>query len=374
MASKTCPFCKEDIRENATKCRYCQSSLASDAQPEKSSDDRRVTYILDQDLIRFAKFAIAILAIFVVVGMYLFGFKMEHMVERLSETQKNLELAQKEMTSAKQDLQAAQTTVNALKSEVQRVLKDATDELGKISTHEKTAQKMVISITQLNQDQSARLEQIKQQQPDKFRDPETNSKLWPVGAKIRIRFLDGSEKLQARVMEAAKGWTKYANLSFEQSTSFESEVRVSFKTDSSSWSYIGTDAIGKSKEEPTMQFGWLTDDSSDEEVRENVLHEFGHAIGLIHEHQNPNAVNLWNRKTVLKYFSGPPNYWSKKQIEENILSPAEIDNYREFDPKSIMMYLFPGELFTSGIGTGVNRELSKSDKEFIAKLYPGRKL
>lgn len=373
MTSKTCPFCKEDIRENAIKCRYCQSSLAPDALPEKSSNDRHVTYILDQDLIRFAKFAIAILAIFVVVGMYLFGFKMEHMVERLSETQKNLELAQKEMVSAKQDLQAAQTTVNALKSEVQRVLKDAAGQLGEISTHKKTAQELVISMTQLTQDERAKLDLIKQQQPDKFRATATNNKLWPVGAKIRIRFLDGSEKLRTRVMEAAKEWTKYANLSFEQSTFAESEVRVSFKADPSSWSYVGTDAIVIPKKEPTMNFGWLTDDSSDEAVRPEVLREFGLAIGLIHEHQNPNAVNLWNQNAVIRFYSGAPTNWSKAQIEESILRRATIANYREFDSKSIMMFAFPGELFKNGIGTGKNIELSKSDKEFIAKLYPGRK-
>jgi hypothetical protein len=34
------------------------------------------------------------------------------------------------------------------------------------------------------------------------------------------------------------------------------------------------------------------------------------------------------------------------------------------------MYAFPRELFTTDFQTGINTELSESDKSFIAKLYP----
>jgi serralysin len=40
---------------------------------------------------------------------------------------------------------------------------------------------------------------------------------------------------------------------------------------------------------PTMNYGWMTPDSSDDEVHRVVAHEFGHALGLIHEHQNPDT-------------------------------------------------------------------------------------
>jgi len=39
--------------------------------------------------------------------------------------------------------------------------------------------------------------------------------------------------------------------------------------------------------EPTMNYGWLKDDTDDVEYRRVVIHEFGHALGAIHEHQNP---------------------------------------------------------------------------------------
>lgn len=33
-----------------------------------------------------------------------------------------------------------------------------------------------------------------------------------------------------------------------------------------------------------MHFGWLRDDTDDVEWRRVVVHEFGHALGAIHEH------------------------------------------------------------------------------------------
>jgi hypothetical protein len=47
------------------------------AELSATSTRRRVTYVFDTDLIRFAKFVGAVLAIFLVVGAYLFGFKLD---------------------------------------------------------------------------------------------------------------------------------------------------------------------------------------------------------------------------------------------------------------------------------------------------------
>jgi hypothetical protein len=38
-----------------------------------------------------------------------------------------------------------------------------------------------------------------------------------------------------------------------------------------------------------------------------VIHEFGHALGLIHEHQNPSGGIQWNKPVVCRYYEGPPN-------------------------------------------------------------------
>ena len=43
---KTCPYCKEQVHEDAIKCRYCQSMLVQLPESKTPQDDR-VTYILD---------------------------------------------------------------------------------------------------------------------------------------------------------------------------------------------------------------------------------------------------------------------------------------------------------------------------------------
>ena len=61
-----------------------------------------------------------------------------------------------------------------------------------------------------------------------------------------------------------------------------------------SWSYIGTDAATIPKESFTMNLGFVD--------RPTILHEFGHSIGLIHEHQSPFSGGFeWNKEEVHTY-------------------------------------------------------------------------
>jgi len=76
-----------------------------------------------------------------------------------------------------------------------------------------------------------------------------------------------------------------------------------------------------------------------------VLQQFGHALGLIKEHQNPKANIPWNKKMVYKDMTAAPNFWSKQMVDANIFTKYPSENlpggYRDFDPHSIMAYYFP---------------------------------
>ena len=200
-------------------------------------------------------------------------------------------------------------------------------------------------------------------------------KRWKAGRSLGIRFLDGSKTQRSQTEHFAKVWERYANIKLKFGGGPKAEIRISFEADPGSWSAAGTDCLLREAfplAEPTMNYGWLRDDTEQEEYRRVVLHEFGHALAAIHEHQNPKGGIRWNEKAVYEMFSGPPNNWSKEDIDFNILQKYELDqlNATAFDRKSIMLYQFPPELIQGGKGTPANTDLSAGDKKFIARMYP----
>ncbi len=202
------------------------------------------------------------------------------------------------------------------------------------------------------------------------------SKKWSPGFILRCRFLDGSAKMQKKVRTVAKEWEKHANVKLKFVANGPAEVRVSFYADDGSWSAVGRDALNAGYfplHQPTMNFGWVRDNSDPVEDRAVILHEFGHALGCIHEHQAPTFNRKWNPTVVLKYFQGPPNYWDEAAIRANVLnkySPKGIQASR-FDPKSIMLYSFDAELFSDELGpTNENSQLSATDRTMIKQMYP----
>ena len=193
--------------------------------------------------------------------------------------------------------------------------------------------------------------------------------LWPIGTEIKARFLDGEASVRRRVEERAHQWSDHANISFAFGDDPNAEIRISFEQEGS-WSYLGTVAKQIPKSAPTMNYGWLTPDSDDDEYSRVVLHEFGHALGAIHEHQNPDVEIPWDKEAVYAYYARQG--WSRLQVDRNLLeaySPAGIRNSR-FDAESIMLYAVDNALTIGDWEVGWNRQLSAMDKQFMAAEYP----
>jgi hypothetical protein len=196
---------------------------------------------------------------------------------------------------------------------------------------------------------------------------------WKSGDKITVKFLEGDEALKKRVKDVALRWVGpgMANLQLVFTDSPNADIRISFKEGDGSWSTVGTTCRQVPKSQATMNFGWIDANSDEEELRSVVLHEFGHALGLIHEHQNPQGGIQWNRDAVINDLSQPPNSWPVEQIEFNVLQavdPADV-NATAMDPESIMMYPIPAAWTLDGFSAGFNSDLSEKDKKFIRKQY-----
>lgn len=193
--------------------------------------------------------------------------------------------------------------------------------------------------------------------------------MWPIGSRIKARFLDGEPSVRRRVEERAHEWSDHANITFLFGDDPNAEVRISFQEEGS-WSYLGTVAKQIPKSEPTMNFGWLTPESEDAEYSRVVLHEFGHALGAFHEHQNPDVEIPWDKEAVYAYYARQG--WSRLQVDRNLFeaySPEGVRNSR-FDAASIMLYAVDNALTIGDWEVGWNRVPSEMDKTFIASQYP----
>ena len=189
---------------------------------------------------------------------------------------------------------------------------------------------------------------------------------WKTGKEIYIKFLGGTPQQRNQVKRYAAEWMKYANLKFVYVADHSpySDVRIAFDQMDGAWSYIGIVAQVINQEAPTMNLGWIDNAT--------VLHEFGHMLGLIHEHQNPKGAIRWNWQALRADLSVAPNFWSDDEIRSNITDhylPENIEG-TEVDRKSIMMYPIPRRWTLDGFTAADNKTLSDWDKSFIGFIYP----
>ena len=194
--------------------------------------------------------------------------------------------------------------------------------------------------------------------------------LWRPGTTLSVRFLGGSPLVQEKVEHYAHQWEKYANIHFNFIKNGPAQIRIAFTRGDGSWSYIGTQAQVIAAAQPTMNFGWLEDTSPEEKFARVVLHEFGHALGCIHEHQHPDHGIQWNKPKTYDYYRRKG--WSQAEVDIQVFQKYSRlqTQFSSFDPQSIMIYPIPSEITLDGFSVDWNRELSDTDKAFIGQMYP----
>lgn len=200
------------------------------------------------------------------------------------------------------------------------------------------------------------------------------SRVWPTGQVIRIHFINGTVEQRQFVRKTATKWLLYINLDFQWDVAaVDSHVRIGFDK-GGSWSHIGTSNLNIAKTKKTMNFGWMPANPSSDKDAGVVLHEFGHMLGMAHEHQSPRNKVTWIPEKIIADLSLPPNSWSESQIRRNVLSRLQdgdnVVTTDSFDTKSIMTYPFPADWNEEGVSVSQPNSLSSADKDFIQRLYP----
>ena len=99
-----------------------------------------------------------------------------------------------------------------------------------------------------------------------------------------------------------------------------------------------------------------TDDSK--AFRSTVLHEFGHALGLMHEHQHPENTVGWNTQAVFHQYASDsaPAQLIQEQFLDVFSDPEML--ITPYDNKSVMHYHVPGHLRNNGQEILENTHLS----------------
>jgi hypothetical protein len=188
------------------------------------------------------------------------------------------------------------------------------------------------------------------------------------------------------------------------------EIRVSFDKQGY-FSLVGTDSIDPTIGVPTGRVGGRPNQASlnlggfavqrPATWRGTVRHEFLHAIGFHHSHQNMRgpceASFRWDddpgyqptrdtrgafiadhngrRPGIYTFLAGFPNFWARQKVDHNLKTeenPQLIAG--PFDRQSVMLYRFPQDFYkthpNSCTPVGDGQSLSDGDKRGLQLLYP----
>lgn len=237
---------------------------------------------------------------------------------------------------------------------------------------------------------------------------------------ITVAFTGGNESVYSLIESTANEWISKESelkLSFRDekgkyrlwtiSDAFPAaDIRISFVSDGDEkgyWSVVGVLAQNVHADAPTMnldsfpqkltrfvnnndQSAWIS--SYEHSV---ILHEFGHALGLSHEHFHPDCQKDLNFTAIQNFLMNGDNHWTYQQFQYNMKADyyfqalgyqaSPLDSHvltsPHIDQASVMLYSFSNEYYKSGAKSlckpssvfGYATKLSDGDRNFFATHY-----
>lgn len=252
----------------------------------------------------------------------------------------------------------------------------------------------------------------------------TDVQRWRPGQTVRVAFLDGDTSLHREIAEATRQITDSCNIQLdfgedgsgafrrwsEDDTEYAAEIRVSFDK-SGYFSLVGIDSVDKGIGSVFGRVGGRPNQASlnlggfaiqkPSTWRGTARHEFLHALGFHHSHQNMRgpcqASFRWDddagyqptqddrgmfvadqagrRPGIYTYLAGFPNFWNKSKVDHNLKTEEDPNLVAgPFDRSSVMLYRFPQHFYrtvpSSCAPVGDGQSLSEGDKRGLRLLYP----
>ena len=191
--------------------------------------------------------------------------------------------------------------------------------------------------------------------------------IWPVGSTLTVSFSkDVHPLMQAATVGVAREWTRHANIRFDL-TFGQGDIRVGTNSPGN-FSHVGRYAKSVPAGEPTMNLSVLREHTSLEAARRVILHEFGHALGLGHEHLHSESRIPWDRAKVFAAYRKAG--WSDEKIERALFADPAVTDASTYDPQSVMHYPVDNRLTKGDFELRAGQRLSDGDIALISQLYP----
>jgi hypothetical protein len=196
--------------------------------------------------------------------------------------------------------------------------------------------------------------------------------LTPKSGKITLGVFVFETQRKALIQNAAQQWLTDdlgAKIAFDFDVPVEkSHIRIACERGQGNNSEVGRKSLTKKQSEPTMYL--------DDVVDHVIIHEFGHALGLQHEHQSPDPKNpiVWKDggQVVIDEMRKKQG-WSVNETKRNILDKFPKGAACVGDPKfninSIMIYPIPSNWTENGFSVGQNNMINVRDRNCLKGIY-----
>ncbi|KAM0430041.1 hypothetical protein ACHAPT_006047 [Fusarium lateritium] len=188
----------------------------------------------------------------------------------------------------------------------------------------------------------------------------------------------GTQSQREKVITVIEEWGWYGDVYFvvaNDSAQARPDIVIGFdpSPNEGTWSLVGTDCLKAAPGAATMNLGCINTDSAFTTAEKAViLHQFGHALGMLHEHDSPAHGGVPLRADALGGIYGA-KAWSDVDVRGqiiNLYNLRDTTSFPQVDRMSIMQCPLPTIVTGLSHDVGYNYSLSDMDKAYIALMYP----